>query len=207
MTLKQTHAQSIIDAEVSAVQQLLTQPDPSLQDFCLDSLGEFALAAYRRLDDLFQWQDFKQAKRFMMVGCGPFPITLLRVAKECPHLPILGIDNDSKAIALASQVLRHLTLSQIELLRRQGAEYVYDQEGIIYVANLVSLKTKVLRQIAMTASLGSLVILRDPSTPGVHLAEAGITDLSSAYQMVGEGASCTRFQSRHLFLRLVNRGI
>ena len=139
-----------------------------------------------------------------MVGCGPLPITLLHVAAKYPSMVLKGMDIDLNAIEVAREVVQAAVRPHIHLIHSHGASYSYHHADIVYIANLVLPKADVSMRIANTASLGTLVVLRDPTESGLHLADSGLNSLSSKFCVVGKGNDSELFHSRHIFLRLIN---
>ncbi len=201
----QRHAESIKSQEYIAANKILKDSENERELLSIDSLGPFAVEAYSRVADMFSWSDFETCKQFIMIGCGPLPVTLLHVADKCPDINILGIDIDNESIEMAKRVVRRLGLQTIELQHNDGISYVYSGASIIYVANLVFPKAEVLKQISRSAEPGSLVILRDPTKNGSHLADVGFDAIDESYSIEGMGIENEMFQSKHVFLRLTGK--
>lgn len=121
---------------------------------------------FDKLDDYI-----KNGKRFVMVGCGSFPITMLVACERYQHLSITGVDNSAEAIINAKQLKNKLQFSNIVLKIEDGINYNYIDEDIIFVANLVIPKTKVLKRIAMTCKPGAKILIRVPIVYGSLLSE------------------------------------
>ncbi len=195
-----SHAKHIKSQELMAADLLLKS---SGSDTALESLGEFAIEAYCRVSDMFDWDDFGRCNRFVMVGSGPLPVTLLHVAKRFPGMQITGIDTDPESVHVSRRVVKKFGIDNIHLHQLDGRMHAYQEADIIYVANLVHPKSEVLRQIANTANPGTLVILRDPTENGAQLADVGIASIGDRFSIEGTGIPSQRFESRHIFLRVL----
>jgi trans-aconitate methyltransferase len=154
--------------------------------------------------DMFCWKDFHAGNSFVMVGCGPLPVTLLHVADRYPTLNIHGLDSDKQSIEVARQVLDVFGVAKAELLHTDGTAFDYAHAKIVYVANLVYPKSAVLKQICRSGRCGTLVILRDPTESGTHLADVGLNAIDKNFSIEGVGKSNRMFASRHIFLRLIS---
>ncbi len=113
----------------------------------------------------------KCAKKFIMVGCGSFPLTLLYIKEKYKNLFISGIDNSPEAIINAIELKNKLSLTSIFFEIIDGINYNYCNMDVIFIANLVMPKTKVLKRIAMTCKSGTVVLLRVPVMYGALLSE------------------------------------
>ena len=199
------HARSIKQSEYLAAEQYLRHMEASRTQDRIADVNEFSRAAWDRVADMFSRPDFAVCKSFVMVGCGPWPVTLMSVADRCPDMSITGLDIDPEALDTARKVISASVFDRIGVAKSDGVAFSYVDSEIVYVANLVSPKTLVLDQIAATARIGTLVVLRDPTTAGKHLAESGIDSLGSCYVLEGVGLDSEVFHSRHVFLRLRHR--
>ena len=196
------HAAYIKNQEYKAAGELIKHQGSKFQQHCLTNA--FFQSAYNRVADMFTWEDFDRCKKLIMVGCGPLPMTLMHVAAKYPSIPLEGLDSDLHAIEVARTVARAATMPNIHLIHSNGVSYSYHDANIVYVANLVSPKVDVLMRIANTASIGTLVILRDPTEDGLHLADSGLQSLNSKFHIEAEGDKSEVFHSRHIFLRVID---
>lgn len=121
---------------------------------------------FNKLDDYI-----KNGHTFVMVGCGSFPITMFVAYERYQQLSITGIDSSAEAIINAKQLKSELQFNNIIFKIQDGINYNYINEDIIFIANLVIPKTKVLKRIAMTCKPGTIVLLRVPIIYGSLLSE------------------------------------
>lgn len=112
-----------------------------------------------------------KSKKFIMVGCGSFPLTLFSIREKYSKLDIVGIDNSPEAIINAKTLVRKLMFSNIKFDIIDGINYDYSDIDTVFIANLVMPKTKVLKRIAMTCKSGTLILLRVPVMYGTLLSE------------------------------------
>lgn len=113
----------------------------------------------------------KNCNNFIMVGCGSFPITLFYVCEKYSNLNIIGIDNSPEAIINAKELKTKLNYQKLAFEIIDGINYNYSNIDIIFIANLVIPKTKVLKRIAMTCKQGTKIFLRIPVMYGSLLSE------------------------------------
>lgn len=114
--------------------------------------------------------------KFIMVGCGSLPITLLVYCKQFPNISFIGIDNSAEAIKKAVDLKNSLKVSNLSFDIVDGLNYDYRDVKTIFVANTVIPKMNVLRQIAMSAKPGTTIIIRVPVLAGNLLSEDVIYD-------------------------------
>jgi hypothetical protein len=171
------HSEHIKMQEYAAARMLLEWTKNGKERLSIGALGRFTAEDYSRIADMFCWKDFHYGDSLVMVGCGPLPVTLLHVADRYPTLNIHGLDSDKESIEVARQVLDVFAVAKAELLHTDGAAYNYAHAKIIYVANLVYPKSAVFKQISRSRCSGALVILRDPTESGTHLAGVGLNGI------------------------------
>ena len=112
-----------------------------------------------------------KSKKFIMVGCGSFPLTLFYIREKYSKLNIIGIDNSPEAIINAKMLIKKLMFSNIRFDIIDGINYDYSDIDTVFIANLVMPKTKVLKRIAMTCKSGTIILLRVPVMYGALLSE------------------------------------
>ncbi len=165
-------------------------------------LEDFGSRIYERVHDLFDQLDFSSCHRFVMVGCGPLPGTLLHVMDSTGVARIIGLDTDKVAVSTVNRLAERFGLDRLSAVDCDGSSYDYKDADIVYVANLVHGKMKVLCRIADTVKDGTDVVLRDPSSIGTILTESGSKDLDARFVITGAGDLASEFWSRHMFLRV-----
>ena len=187
--------------EIESVRALLggslKRPDVQLA-------GDFARRAFLRVKDMFDAIDFSGCSRFVMVGCGPLPVTLLQVAERTQARSLVGLDIDSISIEHARKLMGYLRQERVRIHREDGGEYNYASADVVYVANLVRPKARVLARIADTAPGGTQVIVREPLDAGRLFTEAGADRLDSRFRITGQGPGDSLFLSRHVFLQTID---
>ena len=180
--------------EVESAQQLIALPAARL-----DELGEFARSTYGRVRDMFDHIDFRACACFVMVGCGPLPATLWHVCDQTSVPEILGLDVDPDAVHWGRRVVQAIDPNRMRLQCQAGEHAHFGKADIIYVANLISHKAEVLERIAQTARPGTQVVLRNPFSVGLLLAECGLEVLRQRFCITGQGTPGLRFYSKHVF--------
>lgn len=199
MNSYEKHTSYIKKQEYEVVDKLLDDP-AALND--ISRLGNFAEAAYNRVQDIFDFSDFDKCRVLIMVGCGPFPMTSLHIINRHPNITVNALDIDNDALESAKRLVSGLGLSQsIKLHHSDGLQFDYSEADIVYVANLVRPKKSVLQQIHRCCKKGTLIVLRDPTTEGEGYAESGLSTVSDEFVVEKVGAGDASFHSRHVFLR------
>lgn len=167
-----------------------------------DLAGSFGKHNYDRVRDMFDAVDFKSVRRFVIVGCGPLPMTLYHVHDKTSVAELIALDTDTEAVERVASTARRFHLSRISARAVAGEAFDYSGADVIYVANLVRSKRLVLRRIADTAPDDTAVVLRDPYSLGRLLTERGTDGLDLRFAMTGASKPELAHFSRHIFLRL-----
>lgn len=199
--LSHLYARYIRSRELVEIRTRLSDADHG-DGAALEGMGEFARRAYDRVRDMFETVDFSGCRRFVMVGCGSLPVTMLHVMEKTTVPEIVGLDIDGTALSLNQTAIRSFDSGRLRVEHANGTAYDYESADIVYIANLVQPKRGVLKRVADTARDETQVILRDPYSMGRLFAESGVDELDERLRLTGEGAGSRRFLSRHVFLRL-----
>jgi hypothetical protein len=133
----------------------------SLSDsICKEYMKERYLRKSREINSL----DFQNAKNMVIVGCGPFPDTMLFINENTDIKNIIGLDNNQEAIYIAGEMIHALGMERIRLEHIDGLEYDYSDADIVYIEGFVPPKTEILRRISKTNEKDDLQILVDSPT-------------------------------------------
>ena len=101
-----------------------------------------------------------KAKNILHIGCGSYPITAMILA-EMDDVKIVTIDNKSKSIKLANDVIKKKKLDEkIKAVYGDGAKYPLDGFDTIIVSGCSVPKIKVLKHIFKDAKPQSKIIVR-----------------------------------------------
>jgi hypothetical protein len=188
--------------ELAEVPGLLDRPADLAARLTISSSPDFTRSAYARVACMFQHVDFTDCRRFVMVGCGPLPVTILHVLHRTSVAEAIGLDVDEEALDLATRLMSRLGVGRVRLIGRNGLAYDFRDADVIYVANMVVAKTGVLERIADTARVGTQVIVRDPVAMGHLLAESSEAAPDPRFAVVAEGVADPQFLSKDRYLRL-----
>lgn len=167
----------------------------------LDHAEAFGRHNYDRVRDMFDVVDFGSSRRFVMVGCGPLPMTLYHVHDRTELPDLVAIDGDADAIAKVNATARRFGLDRVSASVISGERFDYAGADVIYVANLVRPKRLVLGRIADTAPRGAAIVLREPYSLGRLLTERGTDHLDPRLRVVRVSPPELSHFSRHVFLR------
>jgi len=100
-------------------------------------------------------------KKIVMVGCGPFPDTLLYLYENTNIPELIGLDYNEEAIFISAQFIENLGFDRIKLQCMDGTLYDYADADLIYIAGFVHQKDEVLKQIAETSTNKNAEIIVD----------------------------------------------
>jgi hypothetical protein len=185
--------------ERDEVRALLAGTDP-VEALRRGDGGLFAGRSFRRVEDLFERVDFTGCREFVMVGCGPLPVTLLHVCDRTRTPSIVGLELDADAASLAASVCGRTGRDRIRIAVADGCAYDFGTADVVYVANLVRPKRDVVARVAETARPGTRVVVREPFAAGALLAERGLDPLHAGLALLARGPGDRRFLSREVFL-------
>lgn len=162
--------------------------------------SDFGRRAYDRVLEVLRLADFGACRRFVMVGCGAFPAAalLVRDATEVPE--IVAVDVDIRAAGIARRVIAAMREPRIRIDCGDGAAYDYAGAGIVYLANQVSMKARVLERVRDTAPRDAVVIVREPYGVGRLVAESVERRLPPPFRVGALGKANRDFFSRHVLL-------
>lgn len=130
----------------------------------IDVVGaKYVQDAYSR-----KWNDLKDLdmegeKTLIMVGCWPFPETILYIYENTPIKKIIGLDYNSEAIYLAGEIIRFLWFTDITLKYQDWCKYDYSEADIVYIASFVDLKKEIIDQISETWKKDVQILVRNNS--------------------------------------------
>jgi hypothetical protein len=190
------------EQEMAESEMLLRRPrSMSGLEALLDST--FARQTYRRVAEALTLADFNRCRRFVMVGCGPFPAAALFIHDHTPTPEIVAIDKDRDAIAMASRVVAAFTHDRIRISPDDGVGVDYGNADIVYVANHVTPKAQVVQRVLDTVAADAQVIVREPWGYGRLFAEPGVAHLDPRAIVCAVGEAHRHFLSRHV--RLAHR--
>lgn len=159
-------------------------------------------AAYRRVDDLFERIDFRQARRFVMVGCGRFPATALQAAERFTGLDIVALDTDAAAVAAAGELAASLGLANLRIRHEDGARHDFTGADIAFVANMVSPKRDTVARALATGGSRLQLVVREPYGLGRLWADRAEDSLGDGVRVAARGPG-SPYLSRNVFLTRV----
>jgi hypothetical protein len=162
--------------------------------------SDFGRQTYDRVAEVLRLADFAACRRFVMVGCGPFPAAALFVRDATDVPEIVAIDVDSRATAAARRLVAALGERRIRIDDAGGEAYDYGAADIVYLANQVCGKARVLERFRDTASAEAVVIVREPYGVGRLVAESVERCLPTPFRAVSVGENRPAFYSRHVLL-------
>jgi hypothetical protein len=162
-------------------------------------------AIYRRLAGLNELASLSNCTRFVMVGCGAFPATLIYAHLHCPKARIVGLDLDPGIFRVAQQVLHASRASRVDLRCHDASDFDYANSDVVYLANQVRGKRAVLSRVAETAGPEARVVVREPVGAGKLLAECVSDDPPPPFVMVRQGRASPQFLSRDVLLTSVGK--
>jgi hypothetical protein len=113
----------------------------------------------------------------IVVGCGPYPETLLAISESALTIHrVVGLDRSPQAVRIAGEVIKRCRAAKQHLPRVRAecapaAEASYQAADVVLLANGVEGKRAVLHRIAATAPPGVRVLARNPVLLGRLLYE------------------------------------
>jgi SAM-dependent methyltransferase len=170
----------------------------------IDRAETFGRHNYDRVRDMFDVVDFSSRRRFVLVGCGPLPLTLYHVHDRTAVTELIGIDVDFNSVEKVNATARSFGLNRVAAHAVSGEQFDFAGADVVYVANLVRPKRLVLKRIADTAPRTAAIVLRDPYSLGRLLTERGTDDLDPRFEVTGVSPPELSHFSRHVFLQIAD---
>lgn len=199
-TASQDYLEYVCTQEWAEAQQLLARK--TIGRFRYADLAEsFGKHNYDRVRDMFDAVGFRSCRRFVLVGCGPLPVTLYHVHDQTDVAELVALDVDVEAIRTVRATVRRFGLARVSADVIPGEQYDYGAADVIYVANLVRPKHLVLKRIADTARSSATIVLREPYSLGRLLTERGSDGLDPRLEVAKVSPPDLSHFSRHAFLR------
>ena len=162
--------------------------------------SEFGRHTYDRVPEVLRLADFSRCRRFVMVGCGAFPAAALLVRDATAVPEIVALDVDSRAAGLARRVIAAMGEPRVRIECSDGAGYDFRGADVVYLANQVSRKDRVLEQVRDTGLRHTVVIVREPYSVGRLVAESVGHRLPHPFHLGTFGEGNPDFYSRHVLL-------
>jgi hypothetical protein len=183
-----------------ALRRQAQDPLPPAAELLQELFGKEAIPRVRALNHAAAG-----CRRAVMVGCGPLPALGLWLLQQNPELTVTGLEVREDALIVAQRLIRGAHPGRLTLAQTDGAHFDYAGADLVYVANQVAPKRRVLERIAGTAP-SATVIVRDPIGPGWFLAEPVADSLPAPYAIMKTGAESMVFLSRDLVLQVQPHG-
>ncbi|MCK8825984.1 nicotianamine synthase family protein [Fuchsiella alkaliacetigena] len=103
----------------------------------------------------------KEGMKILHIGSGPLPMTAISLAEQ--GYQVQGVDNDSQAITVASNLVKELELDdKVSFNRTEGVEVDTSVFDAIWLSLHVHPKDKVLKEIIVDLKAGQRIVYRNP---------------------------------------------
>jgi len=189
---------AIKEKEANAV--MMTRLDGVACTVAARMVDGFGRDSYERVRDLKDMVDFGACRHVVMVGSGAFPATLFWLHDHFPALRYTGLDVDAGCAEMATKLAKTMGIDNMRFEVVDGSCFDFAGADFVYVANHVTPKKAVLRQVSSSGS-NAQVVVREPTRRGKLLAEAVRDELPSAYAVQSSGIESRAFLSYDLLLR------
>ncbi len=146
----------------------------------------------------------RPGKVFVTVGAGSIPSTIIKAWDYELFKEYHAYDIDEEAVELGVQVLNALAIpGQYQL--ENGMNINFQEADIIFIANLVKDKERVLEQCYLTAPDHAQIVLRLSSDPNLGLDAFSKEDIDQKKWVIKEiGESSQEFSSFNIFLEKIS---
>ncbi len=129
----------------------------------------------------FELLNKKSPDNILIVGSGPFPETLIESAKIFTHSHFFGLDVDEEAVLLSQKILgiyyKNMA-EKISIVHADASRFNYSNMDVVFLANGLIGKSRVLKQIHETAPDNVSILVRNPIGSGILLYEDVMKDIS-----------------------------
>src|SRR5262249_16821657 len=118
----------------------------------------FGRLTYDRVRELLDLVDLGSCRKFVMVGCGAFPAAALLVRDLTSVPEVIALDLQVQAATMAQRVVEAIGDPRIYVYPIDGAIYSYAGADVIYIANQVRGKARVIERVRDSAPRDAVVI-------------------------------------------------
>ena len=198
-TLTEIYSRYVAEIEAAEERRILSQVVRGPVEFT-DVAGAAAMMAYDRVGGMFDFVDFRECRRFVLIGCGRLPVTAFHVRDLTNGPEIVCVDVRPEVVQAAARLAQWLGMRRFDVRLGDGLAFDFTDSDTIYVANMVSPKALVLSRIADTAPEDVRIIVREPYSLGRLWAEESCRVLDARLEIVG-AARGSRYLSRDIFVR------
>ncbi|MFT7184328.1 MAG: hypothetical protein ACI9QC_000667 [Oceanicoccus sp.] len=163
--------------------------------------GDYMQQSYNHVNEELKLIDTKKCKRLVMVGCGPYPETILYLNENIEHTEIIGLDESREAIYMSGKMLESQNLEKIELQSLAGYQFDFTEVDVVHIANFVPSKKKILDRIVETAPDHVQILVRTPQLLGSIFYTDPLTNLNSRLIIVNETITNQFFSYKTILLQ------
>jgi hypothetical protein len=195
---KRVYSEYILQMENAALDNILAMDVRSGMQFGQVADPE-AKMAFDRVADIFDRLTLTPDMRFVMVGCGQLPVTAIHVLERAGCEDVVCMDVVERAITASEKLKAVFGWPALNPLHCDGSVFDFGAADVIYIANMVRPKARVIEQVAHTAPPGCQIVLREPYGLGQLWAERGEANLPDCFSVASYGDG-SRYLSRDVFL-------
>lgn len=202
--IKAVHHQSIIANQATIARGLLAQAPEQGISVRRDGTDN-TRAVYDRTREVFERIDFGKCRRFVMIGCGQVPTTLLHVHDRTEVPELVGLDIRPEATETVRALAARFALPRIAAECTDGKDYDFSAADVVYVANMVEPKQDVLAQIVDTTRPHVDIVVREPFGIARLWSDCAEDTLDPRLAVTGRGFVDDQTLTRDVFLRRRDR--
>jgi hypothetical protein len=152
-----------------------------------DAATSRTLKHYNRLNDVFDYFDFRGRGKMVMVGCGRKPFTTFHFHDRTDIAEIIGLDIFPEAIETANAMAEKFGYDRMRAELCNGRDYDYSQADVVYVSTMAMPKAQVVSRIADTAPENVQIILWEPVSLSKLWSECAEDGLDPRLEVIGRG--------------------
>ncbi|ROZ75747.1 class I SAM-dependent methyltransferase [Ramlibacter sp. WS9] len=197
--LNRFYYQHIVAMETEECEHILSQAGRGGKTF-RELAGERGLVSYERNADMFNHVDLTNCETFVMVGCGPLPVTALQVLDRSSVQNVVCLDVSEKAIDADNRLKAALGLDRLHPRLSNGTDFDFGPASVIYIANMVMPKLDVVKQALRTSAANAQLVVREPYSLGRLWTERVEPELAGLVKVTGKGP-VSRHLSRDVYMQ------
>jgi hypothetical protein len=199
--LGRAYGQHLRNKEIAETERL-RQLDWTGPKLFRDVASPPSIVTYDRVSAMFEKVDFSNCNRLVMVGCGRIPATVFHTHDRTEIPEIVALDIFPEVIDDMKQLVERLGYSRVKAELCDGGAYDYAGAEIVFIANMVSPKAKVVSRIADTAPGRVQIVVRDSFSFGRLWADHVARSVDPRLETVGMGEAGQHWSlSRDVYLR------
>lgn len=182
--LTEAYRQFVLKHDRMEAHRILADDGVDQRSYADVASGRLA-ALHKARNAVLHQVDFRDCRRFVLVGCGRNPFTIFHIHDATNVPELVGLDVVPEAVSMATRMAAKLGYGRAKIELIDGRKFDYQGAQVVHVTSTLSNKTAVISRIADTAPQDVRLILREPCGLGRLWVERAEDTLDPRIEIVG----------------------